>query len=86
MLTKLEYVNIQDKEIAKMLRAIGLTCPLLKDVTFGENQREDAIQPGWYKRRSVREVDAPPPAKGPFKVDTAPKYLEFALGKWPKVN
>jgi len=69
-----------------MSRAIELTCPFLKDVTFGEKKRKGAIQPSWCKRHTLREkLDAPPPAKGSFKVDTAPNYLEFALSKWPKV-
>ena len=87
MLTKLEYVHIQDEKIANLLRTIGLTCPFLKDVTFGDKKREDALKPSWYRRRAYGEKveDAPPPSKGIFKVDTSPKHLELALRNWAKV-
>jgi len=86
-LTKLEYVNIQDAEIAKMLRAIGLTCPLLKDVTFGQESKEDALRPSWYQHTVGEEKEEAPLLSNmlSFKVDTAPKHLELALTKWPKV-
>jgi len=35
----LEHANIQDENITEMLRAIGLACPHLKDVTFVEKKK-----------------------------------------------
>jgi len=79
-------VNIHDAEIAKMLRAIGLICLLLKDVTFGEESKEDALRPSWYQQYTVGEEGATQLSNMlSFKVDTAPKHLELALGKWPRV-
>ena len=83
-MTKLEYVNIQVAEIAKMLSAIGLTCPLLKDVTFGQESKEDALRPPWCQQHTVREEEDEAPLLSnmlSFKVDIAPKHLELALRK-----
>jgi len=86
-LTKLEYVHIQDGKIAKVLKSIELACPNLKDVTLGENKREDALKPSWYNQSYLgQNLEYPaPPSKGAFKVDTAPKHLELTLSKCPKV-
>jgi len=54
-----------------MLRAIRLTCPRLKDATFGEKKEEGLA----------------PPASKRALLDTGEhQQLELELSKWPKVK
>ena len=41
----MEHVNIQDENVAEMLRAIGLSCPHLNDVAFAEKKKGDDSPP-----------------------------------------
>ena len=54
-----------------MLRAIRLTCPHLKDVTFGEKTEEDLGPPA--SKRTLLDTDEQ-------------QQLQLELSKWPKVS
>ena len=85
-LTKLEYVNIQDENIYDMLRAFELTCPHLKDVTFGEKKKGDGLRSSQLQwSTSVKKDDTPPPARLSLDANDHHQQLELALSKWPKV-
>jgi len=82
----LEHVNIQDENIFEMLRAIELTCPSLKNVTFGEKKKGDGLRSSAFQWPALVQMkDDAAPISGPAFDSDAHRRLELALSKWPKV-
>lgn len=81
-------MNIQDENLAELLRAIELACPHLTDVTFGEKKKGDDLPSSRFQHPVEKKEDASPPSKR-ATMDTAHQQLEdleLALSKWPKVG
>ena len=82
----MEHVNIQDENIFEMLRAIELTCPSLKDVTFGEKKKGDGLRSSAFQWPALVQMnDDAAPISGPAFDSDAHRRQELALSKWPKV-